>query len=132
MNTSANQPSQSYISVVVNAISVVGIFLIMSGLIALMYYYTQPPPEDHAHWTERKRNLTELNAQNRDLLENYGWMDKNRGVVRLPIGRAMELTVQEWRNPAAARSNLLARLQNVVPVVVPATASSNAPGGKKP
>ena len=132
MNTSANQPSQSYISVVVNAISVVGIFLIMSGLIALMYHYTQPPPEDHAHWTERKRNLAELSAQNKELLENYGWVDKTRGIVRLPIGRAMELTVREWQNPAAARSNLLVRLQNAAPSVAPTNSATNALGGKKP
>jgi hypothetical protein len=30
-------------------------------------------------------------------------------VVRLPIETALQLTAQQWRNPAAARAELIAR-----------------------
>jgi hypothetical protein len=44
-------------------------------------------------------------------LETYGWVDKARGIVRLPLDRAMELALRDWQNPVAAKSNLLVRLQ---------------------
>jgi hypothetical protein len=42
-------------------------------------------------------------------LGTYEVLDKTKGFVRLPIDRAMELTVEEYKNPAAARTNLVAR-----------------------
>ena len=32
-----------------------------------------------------------------------GWIDQQRGLVRLPIDVAMQIAAQEWQNPAAAR-----------------------------
>jgi hypothetical protein len=51
-------------------------------------------------------------------------------VVRLPVARAMELTVQEWQQPRAARSNLLFRLQRAAPP--PASSTTNAPATNAP
>ena len=42
-------------------------------------------------------------------LNNPGWVDKQRGIVRLPIDTALQITVEEWQNPAQARADLLAR-----------------------
>ena len=36
---------------------------------------------------------------------------KGKGIVRLPVQRAVELTLQEWQNPGAARSNLISRVE---------------------
>lgn len=44
-------------------------------------------------------------------LNNAGWIDKDRGVVRLPIDTAMQMAAQAWQNPAAARADLIARAQ---------------------
>ncbi len=106
--------------------AVLGTFFILAGLIGLMYYYTRPAPVDQAHWTERQKNLAELRAQNQEVLANYGYSDPARGTVRLPITRAIEQTITEWQNPAAGRSNLLARLARAVPQL-PAGAATNAP-----
>ena len=89
----------------INAVAVLGVLLIMAGLIWLMYRYTHPAPVDQARWAERQRNLAEANAQDQEQLTSYAWIDQARGVVRLPAARAMELTVKEWQNPAAGRSN---------------------------
>jgi hypothetical protein len=43
------------------------------------------------------------------LLEKYDWQDQARGFVRVPVERAKELILEEWRDPAAGRSNLMAR-----------------------
>jgi len=37
-----------------------------------------------------ERGLT-LNAQRRHKLEHYGWVDRDAGIARIPIDRAMEL-----------------------------------------
>jgi hypothetical protein len=42
-------------------------------------------------------------------LNNVGWADESRGIVRLPIDTAIQLAAQEWQNPAAARADLIAR-----------------------
>jgi hypothetical protein len=38
--------------------------------------------------------LKDLRSQEDHILTNYGWMDRNAGVVRVPIERAMELQLQ--------------------------------------
>ena len=53
----------------------------------------------------------ELRAAEVDALNNPGWIDQAKGVVRLPIAEALKLTEREWLDPAAARSNLIARVE---------------------
>ncbi|MEK7685995.1 MAG: hypothetical protein AAB466_11290 [Verrucomicrobiota bacterium] len=90
---------------------ILGSFLVFAGLVWVMRHYTQPVPVNQTKVADRYRNLQELNAANADVLHNYGWQDQTKGLVRLPIARSMELTVQEWKDPAAARSNLIARIE---------------------
>lgn len=47
---------------------------------------------------ERKVRLDEMHAREASELETYGWIDKANGVVRLPMQRAIELTIQEHRD----------------------------------
>lgn len=115
-------------NVAIYGVSFIGIFFILAGLIAIMRSYSQPPPPDSDYWALRSRNLSELNAQNKDMLQNYGWIDAGRGVARIPIAKAMELTVREWQNPAMGRSNLLARIDKMAPPT-PVLPGTNAPAG---
>jgi hypothetical protein len=41
--------------------------------------------------------LLELRAMEGATLDHYGWVDKEKGIVRVPIARAMELLVRERR-----------------------------------
>ncbi len=93
----------------------IGLFLIMIGLVWLMYHYSGPRPADEARWAERRKNLADLEARNAALQETYAWIDQGRGVVRLPVARVMEITARDWADPAAGRSNLLARLEKAAP-----------------
>jgi len=93
----------------VYVIGVAATFLLVAGLVGLMRHYTQTPPLGQARMQERLKNLSEFRAANAVILDKYDWQDKGKDIVRLPIERAKELTLQEWQNPAAARSNLLAR-----------------------
>jgi hypothetical protein len=51
------------------------------------------PPEPRLQ-TDPREDLSELRAREDAILRSYGWVDRNAGVVRIPIDRAMELTLQ--------------------------------------
>ena len=43
----------------------------------------------------RQAYLDELRAREKAAAISYAWIDKNKGVVQLPIDRAMALALQE-------------------------------------
>jgi hypothetical protein len=51
------------------------------------------PPEPRLQ-TNPREDLRELRAKEDELLGSYGWVDKNAGVVRIPIDAAMKLTLE--------------------------------------
>jgi hypothetical protein len=51
------------------------------------------PPEPRLQ-TNPRQDLIDLRASEDAVLGTYGWVDKASGVVRIPIGEAMRLTVQ--------------------------------------
>jgi hypothetical protein len=52
--------------------------------------------------TSRRAALNELRQAQAQQATSYDWVDKNAGGVRLPIERAMELTVEKYGGRAAA------------------------------
>lgn len=44
----------------------------------------------------RAGHLADLRAHEQAEATTYGWIDKKAGIVRLPIDRAMELTVRDY------------------------------------
>ena len=51
------------------------------------------PPEPRLQINPRQ-DLADLLAKEDALLTSYGWVDKNAGVVRIPIDEAMKLTLE--------------------------------------
>jgi hypothetical protein len=45
--------------------------------------------------TDEPGALRQLRAKERDVLHHYGWVDKNQGVVRIPIDRAIDLLASQ-------------------------------------
>lgn len=90
-------------------------FLIGSFLFAGFVFWLKSampvPAIDAGRATERARDLAEIRATETQALNNPGWIDPSRGVVRLPIGVAMGIAAQEWQNPAKARADLIVREQ---------------------
>lgn len=96
-------------------IAIVGTFLIFAALVWAMSYYTRPAPLGEDRVAIRKKALAELRAAESEQLNNYGWVDPAKGIVRLPITEAMQLFLREAQNPAQARSNLFARVEKAFP-----------------
>jgi hypothetical protein len=90
-------------------LAVVGALLIVGALVWAMKYYTTPASITAQRAAERAKNLADLRAAESQAIENFGWVDQTKGIVRLTVDRAVELTVAAGQNPAAARKDLIAR-----------------------
>ena len=51
------------------------------------------PPEPRLQ-TQPREDLRELRASEDGILTTYGWVDKNQGVVRIPIDQAMKMIAE--------------------------------------
>jgi hypothetical protein len=89
-----------------------GTFLIVALLVHLMQFYSRPPSISATRGAERMQIMSDFKAANAPLVEKYDWQDQPKGFVRVPIERAKELVLQEWQDPVAAHSNLMARAAN--------------------
>lgn len=72
-------------------------FALFLILIAFVYLRRQPAPlleNDGLAPAQRAQTLADLRTQDQQELTTYGWIDQGKGVVRLPIDRAMELEVR--------------------------------------
>jgi hypothetical protein len=56
------------------------------------------PNVDQVAAETRVKNLADLNAQNEKILMHYHWIDKSKGVVGIPIDRAMDLVLSELQS----------------------------------
>ena len=98
-------------------LTIYGIAIVV--LFFAMYYFTRGMYRENAtsrpgakvRAEERLKARNELRATTAAALSNGGMVDTNKGIVRIPIARAMEMTVKAYENPEAARSNLVARSQ---------------------
>ena len=54
---------------------------------------SQAPPAPRLQ-TQPFKDVMQLKAEQRAVLNSYGWVDKANGVVHIPIERAMSLTLQ--------------------------------------
>jgi len=50
------------------------------------------PPEPRLQ-TDPRQDLADLRARENETLTTYGWVDRNAGVVRIPIDEAIRLTL---------------------------------------
>lgn len=62
------------------------------------------PPEPRLQ-ANPPRDMEEFLAREHEFLTTYGWINREQGVVRIPIDRAMELVAErglpEWEDPNA-------------------------------
>ena len=92
-------------------VAVLGAFLVVAGLVWAMKHYTTPPSITAQRAAERAKNLVELRATEKHDMENYGWVDQPKGIVRLTVERAVELTVDGGKDLASARKDLIERVE---------------------
>ncbi|HEV2320408.1 MAG TPA: hypothetical protein VGV18_11700 [Verrucomicrobiae bacterium] len=67
------------------------------------------PPIDAGRATTLSSALFQIRTNEMVSLDSAAWIDRPRGIVRLPIATAVRLAAQQWRHPAQARADLIAR-----------------------
>jgi hypothetical protein len=109
------------------SVGILGTFLLMALLLWAMYHYTRPDPLGADRVQERHQFLREIRTADAQALQDYAWIDQSKGFVRIPLERALELTVREWQDPAAARARLIERVGQVFaePPAAPEPENSN-------
>ncbi len=96
-----------------------GTLAIMLLLVWAMVRATRPEDIAAARAIERVRFLQEIRQAEAQATNGYAWQNKDKGFVRVPLSRARELVLQEWRQPAIARSNLIARVEKATEIPPP-------------
>jgi hypothetical protein len=104
------------------------------GLFVWVVMGIMPRTDDY----ERKRALARVEklkvARDEDnaALNGYAWVDKAKGTVRVPIQRAMELTVAELAQKKPAAANPIAPEVQPVPQATATPAAPSPPGALRP
>jgi hypothetical protein len=106
------------------------------GVIVLAIIGPMPRGSDYEQ-TRAKKRLENLKMAREDAgkaLNTYAWVDKNKGVARIPISRAMELTVAELaqKKPAVAGPIATPQAQATAAPGSPAPGGSPKPGAAQP
>jgi hypothetical protein len=114
-----------------------GIVLLFAlfGVIVLAVIGPAPRGSDYEETRAKKR--AELLKTSREeaekALTTYGWIDKNKGLARIPIERAVELSVAELAQQKPAPAGPIAAPEpQVQPAASPAPAGSPQPGAAQP
>jgi len=109
MNQETNKETQN--GAAAAALGFVIVCCLFGALILAAKFLAHSPAIDADRAAARAKALAEIRVAESNALNSPGWIDQNRGLVRLPISVAMQITENEWQNPAAARSNLVARVE---------------------
>jgi hypothetical protein len=91
------------------AIAFIAGSVIFAVLVVAMKFLVNVPAIDADSAALRTKALFEIHTNEIASLNNAGWVDQPRGIVRLPIATAIQITESNWQNPAAARADLIAR-----------------------
>lgn len=80
-------------------------------LVIIVKLSAAPPAIDADRAAQISSALYQIRTNEVAALNNAGWVDHGRGIVRLPIETAIQMTAQAWQNPASARADLIVRAQ---------------------
>jgi hypothetical protein len=111
-----------------------GVLLLFAlfGVIVLAIIGPMPRGSDYEETRAKKRmeKLKSVREEAETALNSYAWVDKNKGVVRVPISRAMELMTAELakQKPAPAGPIATPQAQSPAPATSAVPAASPKPG----
>lgn len=109
----------------------IGLVLLFAFFGLLAWVVIGASPRGNSYEEKRAKARSEKLQAARDettkALTTYAWVDKNKGVVRIPIADAMKLTVTELAQKAPAPANPIATPEVNPPTQTVPTTASPAP-----
>jgi hypothetical protein len=124
----AENTQKNRISLSVTITGLVMILLFVGLAIFLVSQRENIPTVDEQTAEVRLKNLAELNAENQRILTQYHWIDKNKGVVGIPINRAMELMVAQLQ---ANKPHAAGPISPPAPASPAPSPTAQTPGGQR-
>ena len=107
----------------------IGFFIacfLFAAIAVAVRFATPVPAIDADRAAVRAKALAEIRAAEAQALDHPGWIDENRGLVRLPIAVAMQITERMGQDPGAVRSNLTVRVEKATAPAPAAPAKPSA------
>jgi hypothetical protein len=95
------------------------------ALVAVVKFSARTPAIDADRAATISQALFQIRTNEAAELDTTGWIDQQRGIVRLPIATAMQMVARDWQNPGAARSNLVERAEKAAAPLPAALAQPN-------
>jgi hypothetical protein len=111
MDNQSNTGNTGKAGVTLAVVAILGSFLLIAFLVRQMVKVAQPGPIGAARSTARATDNAAINAAGANALQNWGYVDQGKGVVRLPIEEAMKVTVHGYKDAGAFHSNMVARVE---------------------
>src|ERR1700737_5649427 len=75
------------------------IVLLFAVLVVLLVWQRQGiPTVEDVKKEKRLKTLADLNSENQKILTQYRWIDKAKGVIGIPIERAMDLALVQLQS----------------------------------
>jgi len=98
---------------------IVGLFLVMAAVLWLTRNAARPPEVGAARAALRAKNLDEVRLAGEAALTSYGVVNANEDIYRIPIDRAIEMMIREWKQPERALQTLAERVDLATAVAPP-------------
>ncbi len=100
-NHTVHAPRLSLIALIAGCALFVAVILVLRlGHAPVQVDLTKVPEIDRWKFSPEGRaaKLSELRAKEQLMATTYGWLDRKEGIIRLPIDRSLELTLQELKS----------------------------------
>ncbi|MEY3000795.1 MAG: hypothetical protein RL648_1009 [Verrucomicrobiota bacterium] len=97
--SSTSEPSDK--KVLFSALGWLGVIFVFLLILAVAYLPNRAVSIEEANVAERMTIRNTVRGEQARLVSTYEWVDREKGVVRIPVERAMKLTVDELRGEAA-------------------------------
>jgi len=94
MKTNEIEPSSNML---ISLLGSAGALLLFALIIWLTYIPTRSDKVDIATRTQRENQLVETKARATKTLNNYSIVNSAEGIYRIPIEKAMQLTVESYQ-----------------------------------
>jgi hypothetical protein len=91
-------PEPSDRDALLSAIGWLGAIFLFAVIVAIAWLPNQAADAEQKASEERIRIRNETLARQIRLANSYDWVDQSKGIVRIPIERAMQITVEEMRH----------------------------------
>lgn len=95
------EPSDN--TTLVSALGWVGVFLVFVLVVALTYLRDPAASQEARNIVDRMKIRNDVRAEQAKLVNDYQWVNEPEGVIRVPVARAMEITVEELKAEQAAK-----------------------------